>query len=82
MMSILLFFLIKYAKNVDLKNATYCNRNVIDILTYFKCYDSILEVYIKLDEVIIPRTLTKDDYMKLILNSSNHELIKFISDHQ
>ena len=73
-----LIFLIKYAKNVDLKNASYYNRNVIDILTYFKCYDAILKVYIKLDEVLIPETLTKDDYTKIILNSSNQELINFI----
>lgn len=69
-----LLFLMKYATNEDLIYSNSSKGNIIDVLIYFKCFDSILDVYKRLNRIIYP--LNNPTQLKeLIDESKNIELI-------
>lgn len=78
-------FLIIYAKNEDLIYSYFSgkgHKNVIDILVQFNCFDSIIEVYKKLNKILYPKGESKDQFVSLINESGNNELIKMVESFE
>lgn len=81
-----LIFLLKYAKNEDLIHSYFQrgdkHQNVIDVLLSFECFDSIIEIYKKLNHVLYPKCSSKDEYLTLIKESEKIELINILDSFE
>ena len=75
-----LIFLMKYATEKDLEESRCQLGNIIDLLFDNFEYNMILYVYKKLNKVFYPLRSPKSFYLKAIRESSNMELIDFISN--
>lgn len=89
-----LLFLIKHASNDELMNLrtdtkmahkdhkciilTDGDKNIIDILFYFECFNGILDVYKKLNTVVFPISITEDEFKQAIRSCDCQELFDMI----
>lgn len=66
-----LLFLLKYASNDDIIKLSYSDKNIIDILLEYKCYNEIIYVFTKLGKVILPNKCGVDEFKELISTNVN-----------
>lgn len=85
-----LLFLLKYSTNDDISNLKtqrkhiYCKhkfydfgdgeKNIIDILVRYECYNGILDIYKKLNYIILPIKMKEEEYKQIIQATNVQEL--------
>lgn len=87
-----LLFLLDYSSNGDIlslktrKNVTNvhfdhqkADKNIIDVLISFNCFDGILKVYNKVNQIVLPKATTVDEYKNLIQSCNNQELKNMVA---
>lgn len=55
------------------------DKNIIDVLLLFNCFDGILKVYKKLNTVVLPLLKTEEDFKQIIQSCHCKELIDMLS---
>ena len=93
-----LLFLIKHTSNDEIMNLrTTTNmahknqkciylpdgeKNIIDILFYFACFNGIFDVYKKLNTVVLPISIAEDEFKQVIRSCDCQELFDMLFNSQ
>lgn len=81
-------FLLQYSSNDDVANlrgrnfvkCNFCMSNVIDALLSVNSFTGILQVYHKLNHVLLPLNKSRDEFLEIVKTSKINELIEMVSD--